>query len=63
MTIKSELHTRWIDRVGAHRIMVEAGILRHEIPIPEFSVADRDRQDYVCALLDELAYAVTQRSA
>jgi hypothetical protein len=27
--------------------MVEAGILGHEIPIAEFSVADRDCQDYV----------------
>jgi hypothetical protein len=41
----SGLLTRWIDAEGARRIMVEAGILEHEIPIAEFSVADRDRQD------------------
>jgi hypothetical protein len=44
----SRLLTRWIDTEGARRIMVEAGI-----PIAEFSVADRDRQDYVFGLLFE----------
>ena len=43
--------------------MVEAGILEHEIPIAEFSVADRDRQDYVFGLLFEVVYAVASRSA
>jgi hypothetical protein len=41
----------------------EAGIMAHETPIAEFSVADRDRQDYVCGLLFEVAYAVASRSA
>jgi hypothetical protein len=37
--------------------------MAHEIPIAEFSVADRDPQDYVCGLLFEVAYAVASRSA
>jgi hypothetical protein len=40
--------TRWIDTERARRIMVEAGI-----PIAEFSVADRDRQNYIFGLLFE----------
>ena len=40
--------------------MVEAGILEHEIPIAHFSVAARDRQDYVFGLLFEVAYAVAR---
>ena len=63
MAVNSGLLTRWIDREGAKRIMVEAGIMAHEIPIAEFSVADRDRPDYVCGLLFEVAYAVASRSA
>lgn len=59
----SGLLTRWIDAEGARRIMVEAGILEHEIPIAEFSVAARDRQDYVFGLLFQVAYAVASRSA
>ena len=43
--------------------MVEAGILEHEIPIAHFSVAARDRQDYVFGPLVEVAYAVASRSA
>jgi hypothetical protein len=63
MAVNGGLLTRWIDREGAKRIMVEAGIMAHEIAIAEFSVADRDRQDYVCGLLFEVAYAVASRSA
>ena len=43
--------TRWIDEDGARRIVVEAGILEHEQPIPEFSVARRDRETYLYRLL------------
>jgi hypothetical protein len=58
-----DLLTRWIDGEGARRIMVEAGIISHEMPIPEFSVAKRDREDYLNGLLFEIAYAVAERSA
>jgi hypothetical protein len=54
---------RWINEEGAQRIMVEAGIRPQPIPLCGFSVADRDRQDYVSGLLFEIAYAVAERSA
>jgi hypothetical protein len=59
----SGLLTRWIDAEGAQRIMVEAGILEHEVPVPEFSTARPDRETYLHSLRLEVAYAVASRSA
>ena len=59
----SGLLTRWIDAEGAKDIMVAAGIIPHEIPIHEFCVSRRDREEYLYGLLGQVAYAVAQRSA
>jgi hypothetical protein len=59
----SDLLTCWINGEGARRIMVEAGIIPHETPIREFSIAGRDRPTYLYGLLFEVAYAVAERSA
>jgi hypothetical protein len=57
----SDLHTRWIDGDGAEAIMAAAGIIPDEIPA--FSVAKRDREEYLRGLLYTVAYAVGERSA
>jgi hypothetical protein len=57
----SDLHTRWIDGSGAEAIMTSAGIIPDEIPA--FSIANRDRQEYLQQLLHTIAYAVAERSA
>ena len=38
----SGLLTRWIDPEGAKDIMVAAGIIAHEVYIPEFCVSRND---------------------
>ena len=54
MDANIELLTRWIDAEGAKRIVVEAGIIEHEMPVPEFSIARRDRETYLYGLLYEI---------
>ena len=58
-----DLLTRWITGEGAKHIMVAAGIIPHEIPIPQFCVSRRDRETYLWGLLFAAAYAVAERSA
>ena len=54
MDANIELLTRWIDAEGAKRIVVEAGIIEHEMPVPEFSIARRDRETDLYGLLYEI---------
>jgi hypothetical protein len=58
-----DLLTRWITGEGAKHILVAAGIIPHEIPIPKFCVSRRDRETYLWGLLFAVAYAVAERSA
>ena len=58
-----DLFTRWITAEGAKHIMVAAGIIPHEIPIPKFCISRRDRETYLWGLLFAAAYAVAERSA
>ena len=58
-----DLLTRWITGEGAKHIMIAAGIIPHEIPIPKFCISRRDRETYLWGLLFAVANAVAERSA
>lgn len=59
----SGLLTRWIDAEGAKDIMAAAGIIPHEVPIPEFCVSGNDREEYAFGLLFAAAGSIAERSA
>jgi hypothetical protein len=64
MIENTSLSTQWINTEGAQRIMRETGVTPDPPNVSElFSVARRDRKDYVWGVLFELALAVAKQSA